>query len=243
MNPTPKVRAALVLVAAGNATRMGPSSVRKPFLPLGGRTLVEAACAPFAALAEIVEIVVVAHPDDVARMLELATRAQVFAKLRAVVPGGAERSDSVRHGAQAVSADVDIVCVHDAARPLIESSTVARAIEVAAREDVALVAVPVRDTIKVSSTGTHAEHTLDRSVLWAAQTPQVFRRTVLLELCERAHADGFKPTDDAGLYEQYTGPVPMVAGDAQNLKITTPTDLLIAEAILAARAEGEKEGR
>lgn len=239
MNPTSLPRSAVVLVAAGNATRMGPLSVRKPFLPLGGRTLIEVTTEPFAALATLAEIVIVAHPDDVERMRELAASSPVFAKVRAIVPGGAERSDSVRLGAQAVSADVEVICVHDAARPLIESTVIARAIEVAAREEVALVAIPVRDTIKVSSTGTHAEHTLDRSVLWAAQTPQVFRANVLRELCERAHADGFKPTDDAALYEQYTGPVPMVEGDAQNLKVTTPTDLVLAEAILAARARRE----
>lgn len=236
MEPISNPRSALVLVAAGSATRMGPVTVRKPFLPLGGRSMIEVAAAPFAALLEVVEIVIVAHPDDLERMRELAAGSEVFAKLRAVVPGGAERSDSVRLGVHAVSGDVDVVCVHDAARPLVESAVVARAIEVAAREGAALVAVPVRDTIKVSSAGTYVEHTLDRSVLWSAQTPQVFRAGILRELCDRAHADGFKPTDDAALYEQYSGPVALVEGDSQNLKITTPSDLLVAEAILAARA-------
>ncbi|MCK6445557.1 MAG: 2-C-methyl-D-erythritol 4-phosphate cytidylyltransferase [Planctomycetes bacterium] len=239
MNPNSKPRAALVLVAAGNATRMGPNTVKKPFLPLGGRTMVEVSAAAFAALEEIVELVIVAHPDDLGAMRALAASSPALVKTRAVVPGGAERSDSVRLGAHAVSRDVEIVCVHDAARPLVESAVIARAIEVAAREGVALVALPVRDTIKVSSTGTHAEHTLDRSVLWAAQTPQVFRAELLRELCDRAHADGFKPTDDAALYEQYSGPVPLVEGDPQNLKVTTPTDLVIAEAILAARSRKE----
>lgn len=235
MNPSSLPRAAAVLVAAGNATRMGPATVRKPFLPLGGRTLIEVAAEPFAALEQLIELVVVAHPDDVERMRELAKRSSSLAKVRAIVPGGAERTDSVRLGVQAVSSDIDVICVHDAARPLVESAVIARAIDVAWREEAALVAVPVRDTIKVSSNGTHTEHTLDRAVLWAAQTPQVFRAKVLRELCERAHADGFKPTDDAALYEQYSGPVPLVEGDSHNLKVTTPTDLLVAEAILAAR--------
>jgi 2-C-methyl-D-erythritol 4-phosphate cytidylyltransferase len=131
------------------------------------------------------------------------------------------------------------VAVHDAARPLVTRAIVERALTVADRRGAALVAMPVRDTIKTSSTGDLAEGTIDRSVLWAAQTPQVFRTALLRELFERAASDEFRPTDEAALHERYVGPVPLVEGESDNLKITTPTDLVVAEAILRARARKE----
>jgi len=107
--------------------------------------------------------------------------------------------------------------------------------EVAAREGAALLAVPVRDTVKEVA-GSRSERTLDRSRLWAAQTPQGFRTSVLRELLERAaRDDGFTPTDDAALHERYMGPVPIVEGEPDNLKLTTPSDLAIAGAILQSR--------
>jgi 2-C-methyl-D-erythritol 4-phosphate cytidylyltransferase len=91
------------------------------------------------------------------------------------------------------------------------------------------------DTVKTSSDGLHAETTLDRSVLWCAQTPQVFRLARFRELLASARADGFRPTDDSAMHERYAGPVPIVHGSAQNLKITTPEDLIVAASILRAR--------
>ncbi len=240
MNPPTRPSTALVLVAAGTATRMGATAVRKPFLPLGSRTVIETAAAAFDALDCVREIVIVAHADDLARMRELARSSSSLKKLTAVVAGGAARSDSVRLGVAEVGASIEVVCVHDAARPLIERDVVARSIDAAWQHDAALVAVPVRDTIKVSSNGAFAEHTLERDVLWSAQTPQTFKAAILRELLERAHRDGFRPTDDAALFEHYRGPVALVEGDPQNLKITTPGDLAMAEAILSLRAKRER---
>lgn len=229
-----------MLVAAGRSTRMSASGERKPLLSLRGRTVLEHAAAPFAAIDAVAQIVLVVHADDVRRVAVLCQSSPTLAKVVAVAPGGAERADSVRIGVLAVASDVEVICIHDAARPLVRRELVERAIAVAAERDVALVATPVRDTIKVSSTGTHAESTLDRSVLWSAQTPQVFRASVLRDLVRRAQQDSFAPTDDVALYEQYVGPVPMVEGDPTNLKITTPDDLMLAEAILEAREAGTR---
>jgi 2-C-methyl-D-erythritol 4-phosphate cytidylyltransferase len=99
------------------------------------------------------------------------------------------------------------------------------------------VALPVRDTIKRSPDGEHADETIDRADLWSAQTPQVFRAVRLRELTARAQAEGYVPTDDAALWERWVGPVPLVQGEPTNLKITTADDLAIAEAILARRAK------
>jgi 2-C-methyl-D-erythritol 4-phosphate cytidylyltransferase len=220
----------------GQGAADGPG---KPFQRLGDASVLEHAAAPFAALAGVAELVVVARAEDLEAVRALVRRSAALARVAAIVEGGATRSDSVRAGLEAVSPQCTLVAVHDAARPLVTSRIVERALTVADRHGAALVAVPVRDTIKTSSSGECAEGTIDRSVLWAAQTPQVFRTTLLRELFERAAADDFRPTDEAALHERYVGPVPLVEGSSDNLKITTPTDLVVAEAILRARATKE----
>ena len=132
-----------------------------------------------------------------------------------------------------------LVAVHDAARPLIDADTVSRALEVAAESGGALVAARVTDTIKRSRDGAVAEETLDRSELWAAQTPQVFHRADLLDWFARAARDGESFTDDAALCERYRGPVPLVEGPATNFKLTTRADLELARALLASRERTE----
>jgi len=214
----------------------GAGGERKPFIELGGRCVLLHAAAAFEAAAGVDELIVVAREEDVERVRELAGAAPELTKLRAVVPGGADRCASVRAGVRATGEEVELVAVHDAARPLVEPATIEAALAVAAERGAALVALPVGDTIKESTDGEAAERTLDRSRLWAAQTPQVFRRTLLLELLERAEREGFSPTDDAALHERYVGPVPLVRGTPGNLKLTTPEDLALARALLAARA-------
>jgi len=154
--------------------------------------------------------------------------------VRAIVAGGAVRSDSVRAGLAACAAQCELVALHDAARPLVERDSVERALALAARLGAALLAIPVTDTVKTSADGERAEATLDRSVLWCAQTPQVFRRELLQRLVERAAAEGFRPTDEAALHERYVGPIPIARGSARNLKLTTPEDLPLILALLRA---------
>lgn len=235
-------RAACVLVAAGESTRMasvGASGARKPFQRLAGRSVLEHSCAAFDAAPSVGAIVIVAHREDVAAVEELARTRPSFAKVVAVVPGGAQRTDSVRLGVARVAAQFEIVLVHDAARPLIRPETIERAVERTLSEGAALVAVPVSDTLKSSSDGLRAQSTIDRSRVWAAQTPQAFRAELLRDLLARAERENFTPTDDAALYERYVGPIPLVQGERSNLKVTYPEDLAVAEAILALRAREE----
>jgi len=229
-----------VLVAAGRSSRMGAASERKPFIVLEGRTVLEHACAAFDAAPSVVEIVLVGCAEDLDRMRKIASSSPAMRKVRGVVQGGETRSDSVAAGATAARRDVALIAVHDVARPLVESDVVERAIAVAATRGAAVVALPVTDTIKTSSDGKCAESTLDRSVLWSAQTPQVFRAELLRSLLERARSEGYRPTDDAALHETYVGPVPIVPGDARNLKITQPEDLTVAISILRERVHARK---
>ncbi len=230
--------AAAVLVAAGESTRMRSSSggVRKPLMRLAGRALVEHACAAFDAAPSVGALVIVAHRDDVETLERLARTSPAMRRVIRVVAGGAQRTDSVRAGVEAAPAHFDVVLVHDAARPLITPAVIESAVALAAREGAALVAAPVSDTLKRSSDGLRAEATLEREHVWAAQTPQAFRASLLRELLARAQRESFTPTDDAALYERYVGPIPLVRGERSNLKVTVPEDLVIAEAILAQRA-------
>jgi len=246
LSPTRSTRAAAVIVAAGASSRFtsavapgGPP--RKPFMQLGGSTVLELACAAFDAVAAIEHLVLVLRTEDLAAVERMGLGHGCLRKVSALVEGGSERIDSVRAGVEAVPRGAVLVAVHDAARPLVLPQTIERALKVAARSGAALVASPVRDTIKISATGEQAESTLDRSVLWAAQTPQVFRTALLRELLERAQSEGFKLTDEAALHERFVGPVAIVEGEPSNLKITTPSDLVLAEAILRARREGKPE--
>jgi 2-C-methyl-D-erythritol 4-phosphate cytidylyltransferase len=236
MDPAPT---AAVLVAAGSSTRMGPATggERKPFLELAGRTVLEHACAAFDTVPAVTALVIVAHAEDVERLERLSASSPALAKVSAVVPGGATRAESVRLGVRAAPPEAELIAVHDAARALIEPATIELAIATATAQDAALVAIPVRDTLKRSEDGERASETVAREGLWAAQTPQVFRADTLRELTARAEAEDFLPTDDAALWERWVGPVPLVQGEETNLKITTPADLAIAAAILAHRAE------
>ena len=232
-----------MLVAAGRSTRMreaSPNSVRKPLIELEGRTILELAAAAFHPVDEVVEIVIVAHPDDVERVEQLVGQRAAFAKVVAVVPGGAERTDSVRLGARAKGSgsELDVLAVHDAARPFVASETIREAIGAAAEHGASVVAIPARDTVKRSTDGEQVTDTLDRRELWLAQTPQCFRAKPFLELLERAEREALKPTDDAALWERYVGGVRIVRGSTRNTKITGPEDLALAQLLLDGNSGG-----
>lgn len=231
----PRSATAAVLVAAGDSTRMGPGRERKPFLELEGRTVLEHCAAAFDACPAVRALVIVAHAADLERVRALASARPAFRRLAAVVAGGRERADSVRLGVEAAGDGVRLVAIHDAARPLVESSTIERAVALAAAAGAALVAVRARDTIHRAPDGSAAVEALERGELWCAQTPQVFERRRLLELLGRAASEGLCPTDDAALWERYVGPVPLVEGASSNLKLTNPEDLVVAAALLRAR--------
>jgi 2-C-methyl-D-erythritol 4-phosphate cytidylyltransferase len=218
------VSTSVLLLASGSSSRMRAGGVeeRKVWLPLAGRTVIEHAVLAFEAVAEVVEIVVAVHPDD----------------LR-VVAGGVARMDSARAALAAVQASSTLVAIHDAARPLVQPAVVARVLAAAAEDGAAIAARRVHDTIKRSLDGRLERETLDREALWAAQTPQAFERARYASLVARAAAEGWTPTDDAALWERWVGPVRLVDGGSGNIKLTTREDLLLAEAMLAARAAGQ----
>ena len=231
-HPAPTVA---ILVAAGRGRRLG--AVPKPFLTLGGRTVLERALHAVVDPAEVHAAVVVAPPDHVAAARTLTA---AFPKVSAVVPGGEERQESVAAGL-AVVTQAEWVVVHDAARPLASADLVRRVLRAARETGAATAALPARDTVKVVTEGT-VRQTLDRETIWLTQTPQAFRASLLREVHERARRAGVRATDDAALVEAFGGTVRVAEGEVLNLKVTTPEDLALAEAVVRQQ-EGPGERR
>ncbi len=229
----PPLRAAAVLLAAGASRRMR-SDGSKALLTLGGRTVVERSAAALLAAPCVDELVVVTRPGDRAAIEKaLAPHAK---KIGAFVDGGEERTDSVRAGVRAASDRADVILVHDAARCFVEPIHIEAVARASYEHGAALLATRVRDTLKNSPNGFQSEETVDRDRLWAAQTPQGMRTARFLDVLVRAEHDRFRATDDAALHEHYHGPTKLVEGSAWNIKLTSPDDLELGEA-LAARLE------
>jgi 2-C-methyl-D-erythritol 4-phosphate cytidylyltransferase len=231
------MRVAALVLAAGRGERLGAGQP-KAFLPLVGRPLLVHAIEALAGCSRIDLVVPVLPAAEIARLADWCWSELAAGKLAAPVAGGAERQDSMRAGLAALPDDVELVAVHDAARPLVRAEDVARVVDAASQTGAALLAVPVRDTLKRVRDGLVVE-TPAREGLWAAQTPQVFRAALLREAIAKAEAEGFQGTDDAQIVERLGVPVAFVAGDPGNLKITWPADLGWAEAFLRERDGGD----
>lgn len=224
MTPAPAL--GVVIVAAGTGVRFGDSG--KALVPLAGRPLLAWSLSLFASLPETSEIVVVAGEHTIRRCQVLLSA--LSPQGATVVRGGATRADSVRAGVSALGRDIDIVAVHDAARPLVTADLVRRVLASAHVSGAAVPAVPVSDTLHLISPDGLIESTPERGRLRAAQTPQVARRGWL----EHALMVASGTTDEAALLRAAGYPVTLVDGDPRNVKITWPADLALAEALLAA---------
>jgi 2-C-methyl-D-erythritol 4-phosphate cytidylyltransferase len=209
--------AVALVVAAGRGERLG-KPVPKAFANLAGRPMVEWSVATLQRVAAVTEIVVALPPGVAAPGGTIG------------VPGGSERSHSVR-AALAAASDDDVVVVHDAARPLVTPELVRACLDALGDADGAIAAAPVTDTIKECADG-RVVRTLDRSRLWAVQTPQVFRRAALQRALDQDHEALGAATDDASLVEAMGGTVHVVAAPRENLKVTTELDLRVAEMLL-----------
>jgi 2-C-methyl-D-erythritol 4-phosphate cytidylyltransferase len=219
-------RAAAVIVAGGAGLRFG-GSVRKQYVRIGGEPVLLRAIRPFLHHPRISAVVVVLPPDDVADppswLADLPVR---------IVAGGAERGGSVLNGLLATPEDAASVLIHDGARPFVSADIIGRVLDECA-DGGAIAAVPVTDTVQQVDAAGVIIHTPDRFALWQAQTPQGFPRAGILDAYRRAAEEGVAATDDAALYARYAGPVRVVMGAYDNLKVTRPEDLPIAEAIAA----------
>ena len=224
-----------IIVAAGGSTRMGTAG-SKQFIPLLERPVIEYTLRAFQDCGSISEIVVVSREQDAAQIKEIADNSG-FSKVKAVVNGGDSRAHSVKNGIAAASSGAEYYAIHDGARPLITVEEIERVCDAAFETGAATLGTPVTDTIKIVDESDMIECTPLRSQLRAVQTPQVFeseRYSFALDNAEDS-LDGF--TDDCSLIENMGGEVMVVEGNKENIKLTTPIDIIIAESILKSRGE------
>ncbi|MCL6620735.1 MAG: 2-C-methyl-D-erythritol 4-phosphate cytidylyltransferase [Syntrophobacterales bacterium] len=233
------MKAAALIAAAGVGTRMG-TATPKPYLTLAGKPILAHTLAVFEALPEVQEITLVVHPRELEQCQERIIIPYGFRKVLRLVPGGKERQDSVYHGLKALMGvgGVDLVLVHDGVRPLVRPEDIRRVLRAARRYGAAVLGWPAQDTLKRVSAQGEVLETLDRRQIWQIQTPQAFRAELLWRAYVTAYERGFYATDEAALVEALPHPVRVLQGAPFNLKITTPADLVVAEALLVRAAEG-----
>lgn len=219
-----------VIVGAGEGRRMG-ATVRKQFTKVGGKPIIAYTLEMFENSVQIDHIVAVVPKDAVDWVREEVVEAYGFRKIRAVVYGGETRQESVLNGLKALKEKTEIVLIHDAVRPLVSETLIRRVIDAARKTGAAITAVPARDTVKKVESG-QIVGTLDRRLLWFAQTPQSFRYHIILGAHKRALEDHLQATDDASLVENYGTKVAVAVGSYSNLKITSPEDMPLFEYFL-----------
>lgn len=232
-------QAAAIILAAGQGKRM-KAGCNKQFLTLGGQPVLAQTLAVFEASPHITDCIVVARAEECAYCQQEIVEKYQLRKVRAVVAGGAERQDSVYQGLLALPEDCQYVAVHDGARPLVTEALIRRVLETAEPDCGAVPGVPVKDTIKRTDAQNLVLETPPRASLWSVQTPQIFAREQLVAAYEAALAEGYYGTDDASLVEHQGGAVRICMGSYDNIKLTTPEDLPLAESILCRRIEGEE---
>lgn len=221
-----RLRVSVILPAAGRGKRFGAQK-NKVLLSLGGKPMIAWSLEAFSRIAAVKEILVPCAARDRRVLQALIARRHPKARL---IPGGAERFDSVGNGLRASSAQSDLIAIHDAARPLIVRREIEKVFRAAARHGGAILAIPAADTAKRSVDGRFVLKTVPRDTLWRAQTPQAFRRAPFLRAYEKAIRARQRSSDDAGVAERAGMRVAIVCGSERNMKITTKEHLRLAAA-------------
>lgn len=223
----------VIIAAAGNSTRYGTGK-SKQFLILDNTPVLIKSIQAFEEIDDVKEIIVTARKQDFGVIEDFIAQYGVR-KVKHIVEGGDTRQDSIYAAVKKVDEKANLVAVHDGARPLIKRKVIESVIQKADEVDAAACAVPVKDTIKIIDSSGKIVTTPERDALRAVQSPQVFRLSLYKEAIEKAVSDGKQYTDDCQLVESMGYPVYLVDGDYENIKITTPDDLLVAEKFLSER--------
>ena len=220
-----------IITAAGKGKRM-LHSVPKHFIRLEDKPVLAHTLDVFERCPDVNQVLVVSRSGEENYCLKEVVEKYGYKKVLKIVIGGDRRQDSVYNGIKELDEDTDIVLVHDGVRPFVSQNTLSEAIKLAIFADGVVTAVPVKDTIKYVGDDGIIRATPDRSSLWHAQTPQVFKRRILEEAYVRAYNDKYSGTDESSLVERLGYKVKIVEGTVDNIKITTKEDLLFAEVIL-----------
>ncbi len=217
-----------IVLAAGSGTRMGGKTI-KQFLKIGSSPVIIKTLSVFEKTQIIDDVILVSPESELDTSIRFVKEAGLK-KVARILAGGKERQDSVRHGLNAVSRNSDIVVIHDGVRPFVTEKIITDVTVSAQKSGAAIAAVPVKDTVKEAN-GEYIAGTIPRDNLWLAQTPQAFNYKVIKDAFENARRNGLMGTDDASLAEAAGNRVTIVMGSYCNIKITTPEDLIFAEAI------------
>lgn len=222
----------VIIVAAGSGKRM-KLNINKQYIKIRDKEVIAHTIDAFYKNVNIDEIVVCIKAEEEMFFKEHIINKYNFENIK-IAYGGKERQDSINNGLNILSKDCNIVLIHDGARPFVDNNIIDRAIEAANEKEAIVVGVPVRDTIKIVQNDT-IENTPDRSTLWSAQTPQVFKYDLIVKAYEKAYSKNYYGTDDSMLVENMGNKVSMIMGSYENIKITTPEDIEYAEHILNIR--------
>lgn len=220
-----------VIAAAGNSCRMGED---KLLLTLGEEPVLVHALRAFESAPEVSEVVVVTRQDLIVPVAQLC-KDYALTKVAKVIAGGETRMESVRLGILELVSDPELIAIHDGARPFVTGEIIRETVEAAKKYGAAAPAVPVNDTVKELDDSGLAVRTVDRAKLRCVQTPQIFQEGLIRAALQKALEDGADLTDDCGAVERLGMKVMLTAGSGENIKLTTPADLLAARAIWEAR--------
>ena len=229
----------VLIPAAGTGKRMGKAPA-KQFLTLGDKPILAHTLLAFQRAAEIDEIIPILSEEDLESCLGEIIEGYHITKVKTLVVGGKERQDSVANGLNKLEKDAAIILVHDGVRPFVTPEMIKETVDYAKRGECVAVGVPIKDTIKEVNDKGIVRSTLERSRLWAIQTPQAFPVRILKHAYEEALSKRLYGTDDATLVERAGGSVRIIMGSYENIKITTPEDLMVAEEILKRRYDADR---
>jgi 2-C-methyl-D-erythritol 4-phosphate cytidylyltransferase len=234
------MKANAIIVSAGKGQRFMEGR-KKQYFSLGGKPILAHTLDQFDTCPLIRSILLVVGQEDQDYCLKEIIEKFNYRKISQITPGGKQRQDSVKNGLDALSSHSEIIVIHDGVRPFVTKEMIEDSIRSAIRFGAAIIAMPVKDTIKMAHPDGTVLKTLDRETLYQAQTPQAFQASLIREAYSKAIEDKFVGTDDASLVERLGKKVHILPGSYTNIKITTPEDLLLANIILEMRAHTKGE--
>ncbi len=232
-------KADAVIVSAGKGQRFMKGR-KKQFHLLAGKPILAHTLDKFETCPLIRSILLVVGQEDMDYCMKEIIEKYHFRKISQIVPGGKRRQDSVKNGIDALSKDVEVVVIHDGVRPFVTKAIIEESIHSAVRFGAVVVAMPVKETIKMAHSDGTVLKTLDRESLWQIQTPQSFQAKLIKEAYHKAIENGFIGTDDASLVEQLGVKVHILPGSYTNIKITTEEDLMLAHLFLSVSSPNDK---
>lgn len=220
-----------IIPAGGVGRRMG-TGIPKQYISLAGIPILARTLQVFQQSPVIDEVFIAVPDSDISEVRLTIVERYGLTKVRLILPGGSERQDSVYNALQHASDEYGIIVIHDGVRPFVSVDLIGRAVAAAGEFGAITVGIPVKDTVKEVSAEGGVNKTVTREGLWLTQTPQAFLRPIIIAAYRKAAADGFYGTDDASLVERMDIPVRMIPGESDNIKVTTPDDVLLGDLLI-----------